>query len=278
MKLNDETRFPHPVLSPQTGDYLNGVFEFTVSVEETIKPSQVTLHCKLELTEPTLRELIVSGDAAVGLFVTCLDSYLAKPVTVGLEGGTLSFEPGELIGKVTLRPMIWSRRMISNYSLANCHEEFGGGSIELASGTILALDDPMTINVGREKLAQMDTIFAIAEAEQLDLGELSVSLDSDRIKILAAKDVYQQLNTLRGQGAGSKVILNSVYMPAVMQVLNTLRDGANGYEGLRWYKVFTAKCEHLNIDFANPDLWKSAQRLLEMPFTEITKSPEIMGT
>lgn len=276
MKINNETRFPHPVLSAETGDYNSGDFQISITVDEALQPSQVTLHCHVTLTQPTLLEMVRSGDAAIGMFITCLDSYLSRPVTVGLEGGALAFQPGELIGKVILRPMIWSRRSLPNFSLVNCHEEFGAGAIELGAGTILALDEPVVINVGREKLAQMDTIFSIAEAKNLADGQLAVTLDSERIKILAASDIFQQLNTLRGNGTGSKIVLNSVYLPAIMEVLNTLKDGSNGYEGLRWFKVFNAKCEHLGINPESPDLWQSAQKLLDMPFKEIVNSRDIL--
>jgi hypothetical protein len=277
MKINEGTRFPHPVLSSETGDYQNGEFLIDVMVEEALQPSQVTLHCTVTLTEPTLSAAVADGNAAVGLFVTCLDSYLSRPVTVGLAGGPLSFEPGELIGRVTLRPMIWSRKAITEFSLANCHPEFGTGFIGLPAGSVLAVDDPITINVGREKLAQMETIFSLVEAPHLTNGRLAVELDSERIKILAAADIYQQLNSLRGMGTGNRIVLNSVYLPAVMEVLNILQGGASGYEGRRWHRVFMAKCEHLGIKLANADLWFNAQRLLEMPFLEISKSAEIFG-
>lgn len=277
MKINNATRFPHPVLDRETGDYNSGQFSIEIEVEESFQPSQVTLYCTVNLDEPTLQAAIAEGRAAVGLFVTCLDSYISRPAAVGLAGGPLIFEPGELIGKVSLVPMIWSTKTIASFSLTNCHEEFGSGTMDLPAGAVLAFDDPTTIHVGREKLAQMETIFSLVEAPDLIGGELTVGLDSERIKIFAAKDIFQQLNTLRGMGIGKRIVLNSVYLPAVMEVLNTLRGGAASYEGRRWYKVFTAKCDHLNINLENADLWGAAQKLLEMPFYEITNSAEIMG-
>lgn len=277
MKINNATRFPHPVLDRETDDYKSGEFSIDLAVEESFQPSQVTLHCTVNLNEPTLQVAVAEGNAAVGLFVTCLDSYLSRPITVGLAGGPVSFEPGELIGRVTLMPMIWSTKTILSFPLKNCHEEFGNGNIDLPAGAVLAFDDPITIHVGREKLAQMETIFSLVEAPDLVNGKLAVGLDSERIKIFVAKDIFQQLNTLRGMGTGKKIVLNSVYLPAVMEVLNILRSGASSYEGRRWYRVFAAKCDYLNINLENSELWSDAQRLLEMPFGEITRSAEIMG-
>jgi hypothetical protein len=123
----------------------------------------------------------------------------------------------------------------------------------------------------------METIFSLVEAPHLTNGMLAVDLDSERVKILVAADIYQQLNTLRGMGTGKRIVLNSVYLPAVMEVLNVLRGGAGIYEGRRWHRVFTAKCEHLGIKPESPELWIDAQKLLEMPFAEISRSAEILG-
>lgn len=277
MKIDTASRFPHPVLSEDTGDFLMGEFSISIQVEERFQPSQVSLSCSVNLTEPTLLREIAEGRARVGLFVTCLDGYLSRLIPVGLTGGKIPFEPGELIGKVALRPLVWACATISEFSLDNCHPEFGGGSIRLEHGAVLGMDDEIIINVGREKLAQMETIFSLAEAPQLEGGRLALELDSDRIKILVASDTYQQLNALRGMALGKSIVLNSVYLPAVMQVLDSLRGGASGFEGRRWHRVFTAKCEHLGIELNNADLWRDAQRLLQMPFCAISNATAKIG-
>ncbi len=277
MKIDTASRFPHPLLSKDTGDFLSGEFSINIEVEEHFRPSQVSLSCSVNLTEPTLLREIAQGRAGVGLFVTCLDGYLSRLIAVGLAGGKVPFQPGELIGKVALRPLVWAREGIPEFSLDNCHPEFGDGVIRIERGAVLAMDDEIVLNVGREKLVQMETIFSLAEAADLEGGSLALQLDSDRIKILVASDIYQQLNTLRGMALGKSIVLNSVYLPAVMQVLDTLRGGASGFEGHRWHRVFTAKCEHLGIAPDNADLWRDAQRLLQMPFSAISNATETLG-
>jgi hypothetical protein len=91
--------------------------------------------------------------------------------------------------------MVWTRRVVGSFSLANAHEEFGGGATDFGSGTILALGEESTISVGREKLAQMDSIFTIAKADNLAASTLSVYLGEQKIKILVAPDIYDTLST-----------------------------------------------------------------------------------
>jgi hypothetical protein len=57
-----------------------------------------------------------------------------------------------------------------------------------------------------------------------------------------------------------------------MEVLNNLRDGdVAAFEGKKWFRVFSAKCQHLGIDPGKNDIWQDAQTLLQMPFAEINK-------
>lgn len=277
MKLSEETRFPHPVLSDDTGDYSLGTFEFELAVAEVPERSEVALDHNIKLAEPQLEHFIAEGLAGIGIFVTCRDTYFSQLYTLGLEPSRFSFPAGSLVGRVLIRPLIWARRHIAKFSLAACHEEFGKGEIEFDAGAILALADEVVINVGREKLAQIESIFSLAKSSGLADGEFSLDLDDDKIKILVAESAYERVNALRHASHGKPIILNSVYLPAIMQVLDMLKPGGGLYEGRRWHKVFTAKCDFFRIDIGNPDLWEDAQKLLERPFLEIEKNKELMG-
>lgn len=277
MKLDESTRFPHPVLSRDTGDYLSGEFKVDLAVVEQPSTGLVSLEYSVLLTEPHLHAAVREGRAGVGLFVSCAESYFSDLVQLGLDPGTYIFPSGSLIGRVEMRPMIWASRAMNTFPLENCDPEFGQAPLSFPAGAILGLEDEIIINVGREKLAQMDTIFSLVEAPDLPAGTFSVLLDSDRVKILVAQDIYSTVNSLRVLPVGKPVILNSVYLPAVMEVLSSLRDGGNGYEGRRWYRVFGAKCDHLGIDIQAPELWRDAQKLLHAPFGDIARTKNILG-
>ena len=278
MKINERTRFPHPVLSEDTGDYLSGKFVLEVTgFAEGLVTDQVTLDYTASLIEPVLEAAIASGNASAGIFVTCLDTYFSRLVPLGIADGRFSFDPGVLVGRVEILPLIWARVPIARLPITNCHPEFGGGAAALDGGSVLAVGDLQVINVGREKLAQMDTIFSIVESSALADDQLSINLEAERIQVLVASNIHQKVNILRGKDFGRPIILNGVYLPAVMQILDILRGGDAQYEGRRWLRVFRAKCEHLNIDPLNPDLWSDAQKLLREPFSELRKTSIFWG-
>jgi hypothetical protein len=275
MKLNNESRFPHPVLSADTGDYPTGEFGIALKVSEQVDRGDVTFDYEVNLTQPDLHELVRTHGADVGIFVNCPQTYYSDLIPLGLEAGRFTFSSGKLTGRVTVRPMVWTRRAATLFPLARAHNEFGGGTADFASGTILALGEESTISVGREKLAQMDSIFTIAKAEDLAPSTLSVYLGEQKIRILVAPDIYDTLIRMRDMSAGKPTILNGVYLPAVMQVLDALKDGGASYEGLRWYRVFDAKCVHYQINVQEPDIWVDAQKLLQAPFAEVHRNASL---
>lgn len=217
MKIRETMRFSHPVLSADTGDYQSGAFSLEITaVSEVLASDQVAVDYAASLTEPGLRSMISSGAATAGIFVICLDTYYSRAISLAIEGGRIAFDPGVLVGRVEIRPLIWARTDIPEFSIENCHEEFGRGAISIFAGDILALGDLQVLNIGREKLAQMDTIFSIVKDETLPADELSVNPDADRIQILVAGNIHQKVNDLRAKKFGHSIVLNGVYLPAVM--------------------------------------------------------------
>lgn len=278
MKIDEKTRFPHPVLSFDTQDYLDGEFNIrVVAVAETLPTDQVTVEVEMSFTELSLRKLIEEGQAGIGFFVTCLDTYFSRLIPIGLEDRRFAFDPGSLVGKVIFLPMIWAKREISKFPLSHCHPEFGKGVMCLDVGSVLAVGESQSLIIGREKLAEIDSIFSVVQASDLKDDELLVNPDSEKIQLLVASNIYQDFNRLRSLPHGKPIILNSAFLPAVMDVLDLIRQSPLEYEGRRWYRVFKAKCEYLGVDLEAPSLWRDAQKLLNTPFGKIRSNPQLWG-
>jgi len=276
MKVNDRTRFPHPVLSDLTGDYKEGHFAFVVTeVEEVPKQNKVTLHYEIEISEESIAELIEAGKAEIGIFVTCLETYYNDLKAIDPTNSSISFEPGTLNGRVIVRPVIWVSEDVEDFSSSNLHEEFGGDSLKLSKSEVIALGEETIFTVGREKLAPMETIFSLAKDDTVPPGEIMVQTEADKITILACPETYTHIYRLRGNTPGKVILLNSVYLPAVMEVLSALQNPPEALIEQRWYRIFRAKCEHIGINPESGDVLSDAQKLLKSPFSRIEKSREI---
>jgi hypothetical protein len=240
-----------------------------MAVEERPNEGELKITYDCEVTEPDIKEFIDNGQARAGLFVTCLETFFNRLENISLGKGQLRFSGGLLNGRVVLRPVIWSDQRMSGWKSSNIHGEFGPEPVALNKHEILGIGDELVINVGWEKLRPLETIFTLAVSPGLADGRIAIDLEADRIRILVSQATHESINRYRGYIGGKAILLNGVYLPAVMEVIRNLSVERERHEQRRWYRPFTAKCEHLNINLENPDLLESAERLLSYPYLRL---------
>lgn len=269
MKISETTSYPHPVLAPWSSDVEGATFAATIRFREREDSGQVTLHCEATLDHPDLIELINSGAASFGCYVRCQDTGMRRLQRIGYPSGTHDFAPGALLGRVQIRPIIWTTRQVNNYSPAGAHAEFNGSS-DVTSGQILALDDEQTIDVIRPPLPPFESIFEIVASEDVAEGEFEIDTEMDRITVAMAPGTYQLVQSLRQTDDASRgVVMNALYVPVVMEVLDRLREGTEQYEAYRWLHPFSARCEVTGVDLNKPDILNDAQKMLAQPFSTL---------
>lgn len=265
MRFSEETRYPHPVLSSGTGDFSSGEFDMDFTVHESPDTGSLILEYTTTLTEKGIRRLVEEGKASIGCFVKCRDTYYAGLLPLSWPEGTTDFEAGRLLNRVSLIPLIWIKQDISKWNPGTIHQEFNP-PVSLNHGDIIAIGDEHIISVGQAKLAPVESIFELDSSPDVREGMLQVELERDRIAVLAGEKTYESILLLRGQAQGRSVVMNSVYLPAVMEVLDALKDGGEQFEGFRWYQPFLARCDVRGIDpTADISLLESAQALLDCP-------------
>ncbi|MCD9122285.1 hypothetical protein [Cupriavidus sp. UGS-1] len=265
MRLSDDTRFPHPVLSPFTGDFTSGEFNIDFRVEENRETGSLSLDYRISLTEPGIKSLLESNRAAVGCFIRCNDTYFTELRRLAWDSGRFDFPPGALLNRVLLRPIIWLTDPLTDWDPGTIHAEFAP-PISLENGDIIAIGDESIISVGLAKLTPIESIFELDTSRDIPEGKIQVILDRNRIAILVAPNTYKMISLLRGQSAGAPVIMNAVYLPAIMEVLDAIRDAQDSYESRRWFKPFMARCDAKGITpGAGKSILEDAQALLENP-------------
>jgi hypothetical protein len=275
MRVRDAMRFPYPVLWDVTGDYLIGEFSLGgVSVTENLLTGSVAVNYSVELTQPEVRGLVESECARLGAFVTCLDTYYSKFHDLSIHGGTLSLVGGQLMGLVQIRPVAWASTQIDQFEATDLHPEFGDEPQQFSPRAIIGIGEEVRIIVGRDKLAPIASIFDLSISDHVPPQQFAVQLDGDKIVICASGDTHAKLSQMRGTYQHRAVMLNSVYMPAVMSVIAAIQGGETQYEGKRWHAVFTAKATYLGIDLESADPLAAAQLLLKSPLGRLTNDIE----
>lgn len=274
MKLDDYMRYPHPVLSEISGDYTSG--EFVCGFEQSITPEgELRLVADLHIDNRELVDLVRTQAAASGYFVVCRRTYFNQLQAAPLGRSEKFFDASRLFGAVTIRPVVYTLRRIEGYTSALVDNEFGSAST-IGKGAIIALGPEFRFSMDQKKYKPFDSIFELAKSDDVPVNTFRVDHDRDRITILSNEETYNSISSIREMNRGRDVIMNTVYLPAVVEVISRLQVGGMNVEGRRWYRIFKAKCDDLGLNPANPDVspLDLAQRLLRGPFAKTVQLME----
>jgi hypothetical protein len=217
MKLNESMRYPHPVLSDFSSDYVTGEFKCSF-VQQMTGEGELKLTADLTLDSKDLQKLIENQQAATGYFVVCRRTYLNVLQPAPLGRSEKHFDASRLFGTVTIRPVVWTLTPVQNFSSPLVHKEFGA-SVSLPKVSVIALGPEFRFSIDKKKFKPFESIFELAVGEGIEPGVVQVDSLRDRITILAEPKTHKDLADMRNMPAGRNILLSSVYMPAVMDVL-----------------------------------------------------------
>lgn len=147
--------------------------------------------------------------------------------------------------------------------------EFGGNTT-IGKGGIIALGPEFRFSMDRKKYKPFDSIFELARSEDVPLNTVRVDHDQDRITITAKSETFTSISAIRDMNRGKDIIMNTVYLPAVIEVISRLQTGGMNVEGRKWYRIFKAKCDDLGVDPSSPNVspLELAQQLLRGPLAK----------
>lgn len=274
MRITENTRFPHPVLGLDSGDFVAGEFSIQIQVKEDRSAGTVTLEHAITLTEPAIRALVESNQASVGCIIKCADTFFSDLKKMTWSTGITDFPPDQLLNQVTFRPIVWLKKDLDNWDPGTINSEFSP-PISLKKSDIIAIGNELMISVGQAKLTPIESIFELVKSERIPDGELQVDISGSCIGLLVSEKTFQTLSELRLQSHSKDILMSSIYLPAVMEVLDILRNDSKEYELQRWYQPFLAKCHAKGIDIeSNHSILEAAQCLLEHPISHLGKIAE----
>jgi len=274
MRLNNTTRFAHPVLRNDTSDYGDKEFTVELTTKEDRKTGKIIVEYVGTVNEPAIQDYIANDCAAAFLFIHCRRTYYSQSHPITLSGGSLDLGPGALLGHVTFRPIICAISETPELLSGSLHDEYQGLSFSFTNADVLAVGDTYWYDVGLDKLAPMETIFVLETLDEVDPDQTLVKLDGEKIAICANEVTKNKLHHMRNSVEGRHRLLNSVYLPALMQVLSSVATGIDEHEDKRWCQVLRSKATELNIDLESPspESLRDAQKFLKSPLSRLFAS------
>lgn len=266
MKLNEAMRFPHPVLSLESGDYRDGAFTCEVAASESAYVEEVQLTCTVSVSEPHVAALVEVGSAVCGVYVTCLDTYYQQFYPVDANKTVVSTQRGELRGSVRIWPVVAAR--------TDCHvpceavdSEFNDVALHLCAGDLIAIGEEQNFEAGLEKLQPLESVFVLQPDPSITTPRFELVTEGQAVEIHVSPELFAQLVELRN-GRTRELLVTSLYLPCIVELLSIIATDGPEYE-LRWYQAIAARCNQLGISLDNRDLARKAQALLNEPLGSI---------
>lgn len=276
MRIRPITSFPHPVLAESTGDYGDRKFDLELDLVENPAAGGVLLAGAAALDDVFVQRAVKSGQARVGLMVTCQDTYLDRFVECSIGEIKLDLSGGQVRGTVFIRGVVVATQDGLILNSEKIDAEFPEAARVVNAGEVVAFSPELSFEAGLEKLAPLESIFRLLQSDETPEGQFEVGLESEAIEILVPSSLYEVLYNLRQQSFLKDLLLPSLYLPVVMTVLEAMRE--DDFSGRRWYGVMNARCGSEGIDVKNlDDLAGAAQRLLDGPLSVLKEVIEKGG-
>lgn len=262
MKLSDDAHFPHPVLTAEPVDYTTATITWSLSGKEAINSGAVQLTGEIEIGHPDFVTLIADGALALGLQVVCLGTYYNRFMPLpGLGNFGVTIEAGQLLGDVSVRPIIYANAK-TPMPWTGVHTEFGKSPFEIQPGDVAGFGDEARFFVGLEKLAPLESIFVLKRNDEMRDPKFALETQGQVVEINVSAELFETIEAIRGSQARD-ILLPSLYTAAIMELLAAAHEDPQGDK--RWFRVLTTRCEYMGIQLNGRDLASAAQKLLGNP-------------
>ena len=271
-RRSQPTSFPHPVVG--IGDDVKGELhcnapDFDFGVDTT------TLHISgLEVTNPTIAELVRNKEAAFTLRIGCGATYYRESFQTHDAQFQITLPSAKLVGDVELQVRVCALKKFERYQPEHLHPDYGERTFVLQVGDVLAVGDDFAVRAEKQfdpLAADIPSIMRIVRGTR-DKGPFEVNFDTDQILIYLSvedHDLYGLASNL-----APDVIHAALVLPVLCEAMARVRRRSSEDDmmtGLNWYRRLDAMLEARRID-ADESAMMAAQKLLDMPLARALKN------
>ena len=277
MRFDPGKAWPHPVLRPPSygDDYPKAEFEVEIEVKRVAGSTAVEVYADFELSEPSLLRLVEDDKAQYGLLVKVPKTHDRRLLRSRKRNIREGFSAGELSGRVEFLPFLVCTQLLVRFRSDGWHTDFTERSFDIVAGAVLAEDVPKNYWIDTADEAPLGSIFGHKRRSDLPDGRWVYELAEDRVWIVmsnadAAK--YEGARERANNQPEGQYLMNGLYLPALVAVLNEVDRNASDYSSYRWFasldrRLEDAGCRHLGSENSNRLI--DAQKLLDSPFSRM---------
>lgn len=270
MQFDTNRAFPYPVLRADVQDYVRGAFQATIDFREADDQDGFVIDIQAQLNVKEIADLIAAGKAEYLYILSCRDTMTSH--TLRAHEPTLEriLPIGTLRGEVKIAKLVSATMQITGFTCPHINPEFGPGPFSFEAGEVLAFDEPHVVYLEPENFRPLTSIFELAPNESLDKFQLQFGTSGDRIAIELNPDLKALVDMARADPTRRAVLFNSIYMHAVMDALEKLKDDPEGDQ--RWRGVIKQRLSEIGLsvdDLRTKGVYSIAESLLKQPLARL---------
>ena len=243
MKLLNKA-FPHPVLRPDTNDFLESAFQAVIEPVVVVEGENQVIEVEIDffLSNERLREEIAAGRATFAVDISCSDTLYRNVLPCG-QNEVLKFAEQQLYGKVEFTGYVICQSSIKDFTAQDLNPEFGDLPFSLQPGDILAFDDPITAFIEFSSLS-FESLVRIQTSDEIDSSSYSVAVDGEMVSILMGQNFRSMWDEQRDDMFVAPFLALSVYKDCVLIALQYISH-SDEPDNFRWSRALIGKLESL---------------------------------
>lgn len=265
MQFDLSRAFPYPVLRPSVDDYVDGDIQATVDFTQSEDGLHLAATVSFALSVPELVKEIEAGRAAYSVVFACRDTYFRKAVLSHEPNFAHSFPAGAIRGEVLIYPYVVAIADIATFTCPWINAEFGAGPFSFEKGSALALETPQSVYVDRDAFKPISSAFELVKDASVPDNEWRVDAHREKIAIAVSPDTKAKIDIARNDSSRKAILLNSIYLGAVIQCVALLKYEPEEVADYRWAHIFRTRCDDLSIKIETQTVSWVAQELMKHP-------------
>lgn len=269
--FDPQKSYPYPVLRPQSDDYPEAEFEVTVNVERIEQTTAFAVEADFMLSDPDLLKLIDQGSAHYVLQVRSPKTYYRAAFSTSQNRIKEDFPHGLIEGRTEFSPFLVATDSIHAFCASGWHDDYEGMSFDIPTGSVLAVDQHVEYTIDTTEEKPLGSIFVLVEANRISDGMWRIDHANDRVRIELSPQDYARFVEARENVNNHAYIMNSVYLPALIWLLQESDKDSDELSEKRWFRAVNARLDATNLPLLGSESNRviDAQHLLDYPFTKL---------
>jgi hypothetical protein len=269
MKYMPNRLFGYPVLRDEPlsdADYPNKKIKVDIKLDLHSEDfTKYTVKYELALDSGTLNNLLEEEKIEFVVRISCNPSLFSYSEICSGKG-SFDVEGDKLRDKVEISAFLVANQTFTLKSLSGeFHTDFGTNEFVIEHGMVVAYPSPVRYFISKDNFKTITSIFKYSGTPNHERDTFTVDLNDQVIQIVA---LDSQISLFRALQIESKdIAINALFVPALAQAIETLKQSRADYDDHRWANVILTKCQSLGIDIEDErfNALDIAQRLFRSP-------------